>query len=79
VRALAKNDPSDLSIRTPVRVEQGTADNTVIPAFTDRMVATLRRSGTRLAYAKTQGQTHTGIVGATAAEVRRWVDARLRR
>ena len=79
VRALAKNDPSDLKIRTPVRVEQGTADNTVIPMFTDRMVATLRRSGTPLTYVKTTGQTHTGIVRATAADVRRWIDARLKR
>ena len=79
VRALAKNDPSDLRIRTPVRVEQGTADNTVIPLFTDRMVAALRKSGTPLIYVKTPGQTHTGIVRATAADVRRWIDAKLKR
>ena len=79
MRALAKNDPSDLKIRTPVRVEQGTADNTVIPVFTDRMVAALRRSGTPLTYVKTAGQTHTGIVRATAADVRRWIDTKLRR
>ena len=79
VRALAANDPSDLDIDTPVRVEQGSADGTVFPMFTDRMVATLRKSGTRLAYRKTPGQSHVGIVGATAPDVRRWIDSRLRR
>jgi pimeloyl-ACP methyl ester carboxylesterase len=79
VRALSKNDPSDLRIGTPVRVEQGSADDTVLPPFTDRMVAALRRAGTRLTYAKTPGQSHVGIVGATAADVRRWIDSRLRR
>ncbi|HEX5910028.1 MAG TPA: lipase family protein [Thermoleophilaceae bacterium] len=79
VRALAKNDPSDLKIRTPVRVEQGTADNTVIPVFTDKMVATLRKAGTPLIYVKTKGQSHTGIVRATAPDVRRWIDSKLKR
>ena len=78
-RALARNDPSDLDIDSPVRVEQGTADNTVGPVFTDRMVATLRKARTRLIYVKTTGQTHVGIVGATAPDVRRWIDAKLRR
>lgn len=79
VRALAKSDPSDLDIGTPVRVEQGTADTTVIPGFTDRMVAALRKSGTRLTYTKTAGKSHTGVVGATAGNVKRWIDVRLRR
>lgn len=79
VRALAKSDPSDLDIKTPVRVEQGTADTTVFPGFTDQMVAALRRSRTRLTYTKTPGQTHVGIVGAAAPDVRRWVDSKLTR
>ncbi|HYI36368.1 MAG TPA: alpha/beta fold hydrolase [Thermoleophilaceae bacterium] len=79
LRVLARNDPSELKIKTPVRVEQGTADDTVLPPFTDRMVAALRKSRTKLTYVKTTGQSHTGIVNATAADVRRWIDARLRR
>jgi pimeloyl-ACP methyl ester carboxylesterase len=79
LRALSKNDPSNLKIASPVRVEQGTKDTTVIPQFTDRMVAALRRSGVRLTYTKTQGAGHGDIVGATAAAARRWIDARLRR
>jgi pimeloyl-ACP methyl ester carboxylesterase len=79
VRALAKNDPSDLKIRTPVRVEQGGADTTVVPVFTDRMVATLRKAGTPVTYTKTPGKSHVGIVAATAPDVRRWIDSRLKR
>ena len=79
LRALNKSDPSDLDIDTPVRVEQGSADTTVFPGFTDRMIAALRKSRTRLTYTKTPGQSHTGIVAATAGDVKRWIDARLRR
>lgn len=43
------------------------------------MVAALRRSRTRLTYTRTPGQSHVGIVGATAPDVRRWIDSKLKR
>src|SRR3954451_25294030 len=40
----AKDDPEDLKI-TPVRIQQGTADTTVFPAFTDSLVDAYRKRG----------------------------------
>ena len=39
VAAIDVNDPENVKIRTPVRVEQGDADGTVFKSFTDQLVA----------------------------------------
>jgi pimeloyl-ACP methyl ester carboxylesterase len=77
VRALAKNDPSNLRIRTPVRVEQGTADQVVFSAFTDRMVDALKAHKVPLTYNKLTGKDHVSIVAATASDARRFIAKRL--
>jgi predicted esterase len=64
---LARQDPTDLTIRTPVVIEQGTADTTVIPMFTDALARQLRTRGTRLTYNKVNGIDHAGITAGAGA------------
>ena len=37
IAALNANDPEDLTIKTPVQIEQGLADTTVFPGFTQQL------------------------------------------
>jgi pimeloyl-ACP methyl ester carboxylesterase len=62
VAALAQNDPEDLRIRTPVRIEQGTADTTVFKAFTDPLVDDYRKRGNPVTYRTYEGVDHGAIV-----------------
>jgi hypothetical protein len=79
-RLLDLNDPSHLVIRTPVLVEQGAADTTVIPLFTDQLASDLRHNGTaeRLYYRRFDGVDHGGIVVAGAQPASDWIAERLR-
>jgi pimeloyl-ACP methyl ester carboxylesterase len=79
-RLLDLNDPSHLKIRTPVLIEQGAADTTVIPLFTDTLATELRRNGTgdRLFYRRFDGIDHGGIVVAGAKPATEWIAERLR-
>jgi pimeloyl-ACP methyl ester carboxylesterase len=79
-RLLDLNDPSHLTIRSPVLIEQGTADTTVIPLFTDQLATELRRNGTgaRLTYRRVEGADHGGIVAAGAKPATAWIEQRLR-
>lgn len=79
-RLLDRNDPSHLVIRTPVLIEQGAADTTVIPLFTDQLASELRRNGTgeRLYYRRFDGADHGGIVTAGASPATAWIGERLR-
>ncbi|HET6507704.1 MAG TPA: lipase family protein [Baekduia sp.] len=78
-RLLDLNDPSHLVIRTPVLLEQGTADTTVFPVFTDQLASELRHNGTdgRLYYRKLDGVDHGGIVVAGAKPATTWIEQRL--
>jgi fermentation-respiration switch protein FrsA (DUF1100 family) len=76
---LADNDPTDLRLRTPLLVEQGTADTTVLPASTDAMVKGLRKRGAKVTYRVHQDVDHTFIAfGAPRDEVFSWVSKRLK-
>lgn len=78
-RLLDLNDPSHLTIRTPVLIEQGAADTTVIPLFTDQLASDLRRNGTadQLYYRRFDGVDHGGIVVAGAKPATTWIGERL--
>jgi pimeloyl-ACP methyl ester carboxylesterase len=78
-RLLDRNDPSHLTIRTPVLIEQGTADTTVIPLFTDQLAQELKTNGApRLTYNKVDGVDHGGITGGVGgAAATKWIAARL--
>ncbi|HVW17277.1 MAG TPA: lipase family protein [Solirubrobacteraceae bacterium] len=56
-RALAADDPEDLTIRTPLLIEQGTADTTVPPALTEQTARSLKAT-----YKTYAGLTHVSLV-----------------
>jgi pimeloyl-ACP methyl ester carboxylesterase len=51
------DDPEDLKIRTPVQIEQGTADTTVFPIFTEPTAKALKAT-----YKTYAGLTHATVV-----------------
>jgi pimeloyl-ACP methyl ester carboxylesterase len=77
-KLLDLNDPSHLKIKTPVLVEQGTADTTVIPLFTDTLVTELKDNGGNVTYKKLDGTDHAGATAAGAASASTWIKQRLR-
>ena len=67
-KLLDANDPSHLKLRTPLRIEQGTSDTTVIPLFTDQLATELKANGDKsLTYNKVTGVDHAGITAGTGA------------
>jgi acetyl esterase/lipase len=78
VAVISANDPEDLRIRTPVRVEQGSADGTVFQVFTDQLVDKYEATGTAVTYRVYDGVTHGGIVDAAARDATTWIRGRLR-
>jgi fermentation-respiration switch protein FrsA (DUF1100 family) len=73
------DDAENLAIRTPVRVEQGTADTTVFPAFTDQLVQALKGRGTPLVYKTYAGVGHSDIATKAATDALTWLRSRLGR
>jgi pimeloyl-ACP methyl ester carboxylesterase len=71
------NDPEDLRIKTPVLVEQGKADTTVFPSFTDQLDQQYLADGVPVTYKTYEGATHTGVVTAAAADATAWIRDRL--
>jgi pimeloyl-ACP methyl ester carboxylesterase len=55
---LHENDPEDLTQSVPVLITQGTADNTVIPAFTEQLVADYEARGIDVTYETLEGVNH---------------------
>jgi pimeloyl-ACP methyl ester carboxylesterase len=78
-KALDAQDPSHLKISTPVLIEQGTADTTVLPLFTDQLDKELRANGVKLTYKKYAGVDHGGVVvrPAPQADAAKWVEQKL--
>jgi pimeloyl-ACP methyl ester carboxylesterase len=71
-------DPEDLTIRTPVRVEQGTADTTVFPSFTGQLVTEYQQHHVPVTYKTYDGIDHGHVVtGAPAADATKWIRGRL--
>ncbi len=63
VAALAANDdPEGLKIKTPVLIEQGSADTTVFPTFTQQMVAEYTKAHVKVTYKTYGGLTHGTVV-----------------
>jgi pimeloyl-ACP methyl ester carboxylesterase len=75
----AEDDAENLTIRTPVRIEQGTADTTVLPPLTDQTVQALKGRGTPLVYKTYPGVDHGSIVARAQADATKWLRARLGR
>jgi pimeloyl-ACP methyl ester carboxylesterase len=80
-RALGRlTDPESLHIRTPLRIQQGTADATVFKPFTDQLVSEYRELGNHVTYATYESVDHGGAVedARSAADATKYVRARLR-
>ena len=79
--ALSKlDDPEDLHIRTPVQIQQGTADQTVFKLFTDPLVDEYKKHGVKVTYKTYEGVTHGGAVtdAHSAADATKYIRARFR-
>ncbi len=78
-KLLDVQDPSHLKIKTPLLIDQGTADGTVIPVFTDQLTKELTTNGAKaLTYKKYPGIDHAGIVTAAAKDATAWIAKRLK-
>jgi pimeloyl-ACP methyl ester carboxylesterase len=77
-KLLGESDPEHLKIHTPLYIAQGTADQTVIPTFTDQLDSELTAAGTKIDYKKYPGVTHGGIVTAAIKDTLAWARSRLR-
>jgi pimeloyl-ACP methyl ester carboxylesterase len=75
---LDRNDPAHLKITTPVHVEQGEADTTVFPNFTQSTVQMLQANGAKIDEQTYPGIDHGGIVTAAKADAAAWIKSRLR-
>jgi len=76
---LKANDPAILTrIKTPLRIEQGAADTTVFPVYTDQLVKDLVKNGNTVTSKSYPGVDHAGVVNAAAADATTWIAQRLR-
>jgi acetyl esterase/lipase len=79
IEAIADNDPTDLRVKSPLLVLQGTADATVLPNFTTTMVAGLRKRDAKVTYKTYQDVDHTLIAfGVPQDDAFAWVVKRLK-
>jgi acetyl esterase/lipase len=78
IAALDTTDPENLKIKTPLDVEQGSADTTVLPGLTDDLVKQLRGRGATVAYKRYANTSHAGVVVTAADHATKYLKARLR-
>jgi acetyl esterase/lipase len=79
VAALSEDDdPETLKLRGPVLIEQGKADTTVLPVFTDQLDVKLKQEGAKVTYRTYEGVDHGGAVTdkAVANDAFAWVKDR---
>ena len=79
VAAIDRNDPENVEIRTPVRVQQGDADGTVFKSFTDQLVDEYEARGLKVTYKVYPGVSHGGVVDAGASDATKWIRGRFKR
>jgi acetyl esterase/lipase len=78
VAKLNANDPEDLTIHTPTLIEQGTADQTVLPPFTQQLAAAFSGRGNPVTLKTYDGLDHTAVVTAAKpeADATAWIKTR---
>ncbi len=79
VAALNKNDPETVKLAGPVQIEQGKADTTVIPLFTDQLISEYNQAKANVTYKTYAGVDHGGIVtkSAPAKDATKYVKSKL--
>jgi pimeloyl-ACP methyl ester carboxylesterase len=78
VKALDVSDPENLTIKSPLAIEQGESDTTVLPGLTDALVKDLRGRGGKISYKKYKGVGHGDVVVAAADHATSYIKKRLR-
>jgi pimeloyl-ACP methyl ester carboxylesterase len=78
LNAVGESDPEHLRPRTPVRIEQGTADQTVLEGFTKQLADEYAANNVKVVYKTYQGVSHRGIVDSAAADATSWITTRLK-
>jgi predicted esterase len=73
-----ESNPENLTPRTPVRIEQGTADTTVFKSFTDGLVDDYKKNGVNVIYKTYDGVSHGGVVNAGAKDATSYIKRRLK-
>ncbi len=78
IAALNASDAETLKIRGPVLIEQGAADTTVFPNFTDQLVGELKGNGVKLTYKRHARVDHGTVVTkkAPANHATAWIGKR---
>src|SRR5436190_22244994 len=77
-RAADKTDPENLTVKSPLDVEQGKADTTVLPGLTDDLVKKLRGRGGKIVYRKYDNTSHGGVVVTAADHATKYLKQHLR-
>lgn len=62
IAALNKNDPDDLKIPGDIQIEQGLADTTVLPLFTNPLASDYKKRGLDVTYKTYKGLNHAEAV-----------------
>jgi len=75
---VGESDPEHLRMRTPVRIEQGTADGTVFEVFTKQLADEYQDNGVKVDYRTYDGVSHGDIVNAAAGDATKWIRKRLK-
>jgi len=75
---IGESDPEHLRPRTPIRIEQGTADGTVFEPFTKQLADEYANNGVKVDYLTYAGVSHGGIVNSAAADATKWIRKRLK-
>ncbi len=78
LNAVGESDPEHLLMKTPVRIEQGTDDKTVIPLFTQQLVDEYKQNGVSVVYKTYDGVSHGGVVKAAATDSTNYIKSRLK-
>jgi pimeloyl-ACP methyl ester carboxylesterase len=78
LNAIGENDPEHLRMKTPVRIEQGTGDGTVLELFTKQLVDEYTANGVNVVYKTYDGVSHPGVVDAAAKDSTTYIKSRLK-
>jgi dienelactone hydrolase len=78
ISALDVSDPENLTIKSPLAIEQGAADTTVQPGLTDDLVKQLRGRGAKIDYKTYKGVNHSGVVVSAADHATKYLKGKLK-
>jgi pimeloyl-ACP methyl ester carboxylesterase len=76
-KAIDINVPGQRKSPTPILVIQGTADNVVLPQWTEELLPRALKSGTAMKVSTYEGATHRTVIEAAKPEILKWIDTRL--